>query len=55
MERNLRAVQQLMAKQNFASADEMNAYLGQFNLKGGVPPWIPETPNPAINLQKSVL
>lgn len=44
MERNLRAIQKLMTKQNFGSVDEMNAYLQQFSGKGRVPRWIPETP-----------
>jgi tetratricopeptide (TPR) repeat protein len=44
MERNLRSIEKLMAKQDFGSVDEMNAYLKQFNTKGRFPEWIPETP-----------
>jgi hypothetical protein len=44
MERNLRAIQKLMAKQNFGSVDEMNAYLRQFAGIGRIPRWVPETP-----------
>ncbi|HAZ31759.1 MAG TPA: hypothetical protein DCY61_03525 [Dehalococcoidia bacterium] len=44
MERNLRAVQKLMAKQDFGSVDEMNAYLRQVSGIGRIPRWVPETP-----------
>lgn len=44
MERNLRAIQKLMAKQDFASVDEMNAYLQQFSGIGRIPRLVPETP-----------
>jgi len=44
MERNLQAIQKLMAKQDFKSVDEMNAYLRQFAGIGRIPRLVPESP-----------
>jgi len=44
IERNLRAIQKLMAKQDFKSVDEMNAYLRQFSGIGRIPRLVPESP-----------
>ena len=44
MERDLRAVQKLVEGQDFASVDELNAYLRQLTAEGDIPEWVPETP-----------
>lgn len=45
MERNLRGIQKLVGGHEFESTAEINAFLRQFNAKGHIPDWTPETPS----------
>ena len=44
MERDLRALQKVVERQNFESPDEAETFLRQGTAKGDIPEWTPETP-----------